>query len=186
MNRFGKTVVRLRVTILIMAVLLLVPATIGYFKTRINYDVLTYLPKNIETMKGQKILANDFGTGAFSLVVIEGKKDKEVVEMKKKIENVDHVKAVLWYDSFMDISIPEEMVPDEVYKAFRNGDATLMAVLFNTTMSSDETMGAIEEIRDVTHGDAYISGMSALVTDTKLLSMSRFRNMLLLLLSYPL
>ncbi|WP_173472613.1 efflux RND transporter permease subunit [Eubacterium ruminantium] len=170
MNRFGKTVVRLRVTILIMAVLLLVPATIGYFKTRINYDVLTYLPKNIETMKGQKILANDFGTGAFSLVVIEGKKDKEVVEMKKKIENVDHVKAVLWYDSFMDISIPEEMVPDEVYKAFRNGDATLMAVLFNTTMSSDETMGAIEEIRDVTHGDAYISGMSALVTDTKLLS----------------
>lgn len=170
MSRFGKTVVKLRIPILIIAVILLVPAAAGYFKTRINYDVLTYLPKDIETMKGQNILAEDFGTGAFSLVVVEGMKDKDIVKLKGEIEKVENVKSVIWYDTLMDITIPEELVPDEILKAFRNGDATLMAVLFSTTMSSDETMDAIQEIRKIADKQVFISGMSAVVTDTKLLS----------------
>ncbi|SEF92884.1 hypothetical protein SAMN04487934_10564 [Eubacterium ruminantium] len=170
MSRFGKAVVKLRIPILLIAVILLVPAAMGYFKTRINYDVLTYLPKDIETMKGQEILANDFGTGAFSLVVIDGMKDKDIVSLKKKIEKVDNVKSVIWYDTFIDITIPEELIPEEVLTAFRNGDSTLMAVLFSSTMSSDETMNAIQEIRKIADKQVFISGMSALVTDTKLLS----------------
>ena len=170
MSRFGKTVVKLRVPILIMSLLLLVPAAMGYFKTRINYDVLTYLPKDIETMKGQEILANDFGTGAFSLVVVEGMKDKDVVSLKEKIEKVDNVKSVIWYDTLMDISIPENLIPERILEAFRNGDSTLMAVLFSSTMSSDETMNAIQEIRKLADKQVFISGMSAVVTDTKLLS----------------
>ncbi|MBQ6230226.1 MAG: MMPL family transporter [Eubacterium sp.] len=170
MSRFGKTVVNLRIPILIISLILLVPAAIGYFSTRINYDVLTYLPKDIETMKGQDILTKDFGTGAFSLVVVEGMKDKDVVKLKQKIEKVENVKSVIWYDTLMDISIPDELIPDEIHKAFRNGDATLMAVLFSSTMSSDETMDAIQEIRKIADKQVYISGMSAMVTDTKILS----------------
>ncbi len=170
MSRFGKAVVKLRIPILIISLILLVPSAAGYFKTRINYDVLTYLPDDIETMKGQKILAEDFGTGAFSLVVVEGMKDKDIVELKSKIEQVENVKSVIWYDTLLDISIPEELIPEELYKAFRNGEDTLMAVLFSSTMSSDETMDAIQEIRKLTDEQVYISGMSAMVTDTKLLS----------------
>lgn len=170
MSRFGKAVVKLRIPILIISLILLVPAAAGYFKTRINYDVLTYLPEDIETMKGQKILAEDFGTGAFSLVVVEGMKDKDIVKLKSKIEQVENVKSVIWYDTLLDISIPEELIPEELYKAFRNGEDTLMAVLFSSTMSSDETMDAIQEIRKLTDEQVYISGMSAMVTDTKLLS----------------
>ena len=170
MSRFGKAVVKLRIPILVIALILLVPAAAGYLKTRINYDVLTYLPEDIETMKGQNILAEDFGTGAFSLVVVEGMEDKDIVKLKSKIEQVENVKSVIWYDTLMDISIPEQLIPEELYKAFRNGDSTLMAVLFSTTMSSDETMDAIQEIRKIADKQVYISGMSAVVTDTKLLS----------------
>ena len=170
MKGFGKAVVRSRIVILILAVLLLIPAAISFLHTRVNYDILTYLPKDIETMKGQKILAEDFGTGAFSLVVVEGLSDKEVVAIKQKIEKVDHVKSVLWYDSLLDITIPEKMLPEKIYKVFRNGDATLMAVIYDTTMSEDETLNAIVKIREVTEKQVYISGMSALVEDTKELS----------------
>ncbi len=170
MKGFGKAVVRSRIVILILAVLLLIPSAISFLHTRVNYDILTYLPKDIETMKGQKILAEDFGTGAFSLVVVEGLSDKEVVAIKQKIEKVDHVKSVLWYDSLLDITIPEKMLPEKIYKVFRNGDATLMAVIYDTTMSEDETLNAIVKIREVTEKQVYISGMSALVEDTKELS----------------
>lgn len=172
MIKFGKGVVKLRVPILILSILLLIPAGIGYLNTRVNYDILTYLPKDIETMKGQDILLEEFGTGAFSFCVVEGMDEKDISEMRKDMEKVDHVKAVIWYDSIADISIPLEMLPEDVYDFFNNKDtdSTLMAVLYDTSMSADETMNAIEEIRDVVQGKCYVSGMSAVVTDTKNLS----------------
>lgn len=170
MKAFGKGIVKLRFIILIVSIALLVPSAIGYFNTRVNYDILSYLPGDIETMVGQDILAEDFGTGAFTMCIVEGMEFKDVAKLKSKIEDVDHVKKVIWYDSVADLSIPVEILPDEVRDTFINGDATMMAVLFDTTMSSDETMDAIEEIREVTAGQCFVSGMSAVVTDTKNLS----------------
>ncbi len=170
MKLFGKGIVKGRFIILILSIALLIPSAIGYFNTRINYDVLSYLPKDIETMVGQDILAEDFGTGAFSMCVVEGMEFKDVAKLKSKIEDVEHVKEVIWYDSVADLSIPVEILPDDVRDMFINGDATMMAVLFDTTMSSDETMEAIEQIRKVTAGQCFVSGMSAVVTDTRDLS----------------
>ena len=170
MDKISRGIVKGRVFILIVSVLLLIPAAIGYFNTRINYDVLSYLPGEIETMVGQNILAEDFGTGAFSMCVVEDMPYKDVARLKSKIEDVSHVKKVIWYDTVADISIPVEILPDDVRKVFDNGNATMMAVLFDTTMSSDETMDAIEEIRRVTANQCFVSGMSAVVTDTKNLS----------------
>ncbi len=172
MIKFGKGVVKLRIPILILSILLLIPAGIGYLNTRVNYDILTYLPKDIETMKGQDIMLEEFGTGAFSFCVVEGMEAKDISTMREEIAEVPHVKSVIWYDSLADISIPMEMLPDDIYEFFNNKDAdsTLLAVLYDTSMSADETMDAIEEIRDVVKGRCYISGMSAVVTDTKNLS----------------
>lgn len=172
MIKFGKGVVKFRIPILILSVLLLIPAGIGYLNTRVNYDILTYLPEDIETMKGQDILLEEFGTGAFSFCVVEGMEAKDISAMREEIAGVPHVKSVIWYDSLADISIPMEMLPDDIYEFFNNkeADSTLLAVLYDTSMSADETMDAIEEIRDVVKGRCYISGMSAVVTDTKNLS----------------
>ena len=172
MIKFGKGVVKLRIPILILSILLLIPAGLGYLNTRVNYDILTYLPEDIETMKGQDILLKEFGTGAFSFCVVEGMEAKEIAAMREEIAEVPHVKDVIWYDSFADISIPMELLPDELYEFFNNQEtgSTLLAVLSDTSMSADETMDAIEEIRAVVKGDCYISGMSAVVTDTKNLS----------------
>ena len=170
MKAFGKAIVKLRIPILILSIALLVPAALGYIGTRINYDVLSYLPEEIETMKGQVILEDEFGTGAFSMVVVEGMAFKDVAELKQKIEAVDHVKNVIWYDSFADISIPPQLLPDRLQEAFLNGDCTMMAVIFDTTMSADETMDAIEQIRGITDRQCFVSGMSAVVTDTRNLS----------------
>lgn len=172
MIKFGKGVVKFRVPILILSILLLIPAGIGYLNTRVNYDILTYLPKDIETMKGQDILLDEFGTGAFSFCVVDGMEAKDISAMKEDIEAVDHVKSVIWYDSIMDISVPMEMLPDDIYEFFNNRDtnSTLLAVLYDTSMSADETMDAIEEIRSVVKGQCFVSGMSAVVTDTKNLS----------------
>ncbi len=167
MIRFGKGVVKLRVPIFIVALLLLIPSVIGYANTRVNYDILSYLPDEIETMKGQDILVDDFGTGAFSLCVVENMEYKDVAALKSKIEAVDHVKTVIWYDSIADLSIPVEFLPEEITEFFNNGTDTLMAVIFDTSMSSDETMDAIEEIRSVAGEQCFISGMSAVVTDIK-------------------
>lgn len=170
MIKFGKGVVKLRVPIFIISLLLLIPSALGMIKTRVNYDILTYLPKDIETMVGQDILINDFGTGAFSMCVIEGMENKEVVELKGQMEEVDHVKAVIWYDSIADLSIPMEFLPEDVVDKFNSEGTTLMAVLFDTSMSADETMDAVDEIRGLTDQGCFVSGMSAVVTDIKNLS----------------
>lgn len=172
MINFGKGVVKLRIPILIVSIILLFPAALGYFHTRVNYDILTYLPKEIDTMKGQDILLDEFGTGAFSMCVVEGMEDQDISKMRKNMQKVDHVKKILWYDSLADLSIPKTMLPDKVQDAFINEDkdATLMVIFFDSSMSSDETMDAIEELRSVADKQCYISGMSAVVTDTKNLS----------------
>lgn len=172
MNKIGEKIVRARVFILIAGLLLLIPAFIGFVKTRVNYDILAYLPKDIETMEGQDILVDEFGTGAFSMFVTHGMSDKDISSLKAKIEQVDHVEKVIWYDSFADISIPKELLPDKLYEAFNNNekDASLMAIIFNETTSADETMDAIEEIRKIGNEQCFLSGMSAIVTDTKNLS----------------
>ena len=171
MKGLSHSIVKLRYVILIVAIGLLIPAAIGYFNTRVNYDILTYLPNDIETMKGQDVLLDQFGTGAFVLYVAEGMEEKDVANLKAEIENVDHVSDVLWYDSIMDISIPMEMMPNEVYEAFNSDDATMMFVIFDDGTSADGTMDAIEEIRKISNKQCFMSGMSAIVTDTKNLAM---------------
>lgn len=170
MEKFGKNVVQLRIPILIVSLALLVPSFLGYVGTRVNYDILSYLPKDIETMVGQDILVDEFGTGAFSMLVVEGMESKDVAKLKQAVEQVEHVEKVIWYDSVMDISVPVELMPDEIYEAFNSGDATMMAVIFDETTSADGTMEAIEAIRKVADRNCFLSGMSAVVTDTKNLS----------------
>lgn len=172
MKKFGKGVVRCRVLILILSVALLVPAAIGFFNTRVNYDILSYLPGEIETMKGQEILKDDFGIGAFSLCVVEGMENKDVSRLESRISQVDHVKKVIWYDTIADLSLPMAVLPDDIYNIFNNdeADATLLAVLYDTGMSEDETMDAITEIRKLADGQCFVSGMSAVITDIKELS----------------
>ena len=170
MIRFGKAVVKSRWVIFIVGLLLLIPSVLGIAATRINYDILSYLPKDIETMQGQDILTKEFGTGAFSMFVVEGMENKDVAKMKEKVEAVDHVKKVLWYDSLADLSIPMSMLPDKYYKQFNSGKSTLMAIIFDTTTSADETMDAITKIRSIAGKQCFVSGMSAVVTDTKYLT----------------
>ncbi len=172
MLKLGEKIVSARVVILILSLVLLIPAAYGYIKTRVNYDILSYLPKDIETMEGQDILVDQFGTGAFSLYVVEGMEDKDISALKSKIENVDHVSKVIWYDSFADLSVPKDMLPDSIYDAFNNDDkdATMMAIIFDDTTSADGTMDAIEEIRKISDKQCFLSGMSAVVVDTKKLS----------------
>ena len=167
MVNFGKKVVKYRVLILILGVLLLIPSVLGYLNTRVNYDVLTYLPDDIETMKGQDILVKDFGTGAFSMFIVDGMEDKDVSKLKEKIEKVDHVKNVIWYDSIADISVPKSMLPDDIYDVFNSDTGTMMAIFFDEGTSSDGTMDAITQIRKIAGKQCFLSGMSAVVTDTK-------------------
>jgi len=167
MVNFGKKVVKYRVLILILGVLLLIPSVFGYLNTRVNYDVLTYLPDNIETMKGQDILVNDFGTGAFSMFIVDGMEEKDVAELKEKIEKVNHVANVIWYDSIADISVPMSMLPDDIYDVFNSDTGTMMAIFFDEGTSSDGTMDAIAQIRKIAGKQCFLSGMSAVVTDTK-------------------
>ena len=167
MVNFGKKVVKYRVLILILGVLLLIPSVFGYLHTRVNYDVLTYLPDNIETMKGQDILVNDFGTGAFSMFIVDGMEEKDVAKLKEKIEKVDHVANVIWYDSISDISVPMSMLPDDIYDVFNSDTGTMMAIFFDEGTSSDGTMDAIAQIRGIAGKQCFLSGMSAVVTDTK-------------------
>ena len=165
--KFGKAVVKSRVVILIVALVLLIPSVIGMINTRVNYDMLNYLPENLETVRGQKTMLEDFHKGAFSFLIFEGMDDKEIVACEEKIKQVDHVATVLWYDDLADTSIPKELLPDKVYKAFNAGDATLMAVFFDTSSSADETMEAIRQIRSIAGEKCLVSGISAMVTDLK-------------------
>lgn len=167
MVKVGKKIVKFRVPILILSIILLIPAVWGYVNTRINYDVLTYLPEDIETMQGQEIMTNDFGIGAFSMLMVDGMEDKEIVELKEKVEKVDGVENVLWYDSLADISVPQSVLPSKLYDEYNTEDGTMMAVFFKDGTSSDETMKAITEIRKITGEQCFLSGMSAIVEDTK-------------------
>mgnify|MGYP001634389755 FL=1 len=167
MVKVGKKIVKFRVPILILSIILLIPAVWGYVNTRINYDVLTYLPEDIETMQGQEIMTNDFGIGAFSMLMVDGMEDKEIVKLKEKVEKVDGVENVLWYDSLADVSVPQSVLPSKLYDEYNTEDGTMMAVFFKDGTSSDETMKAITEIRKITGEQCFLSGMSAIVEDTK-------------------
>ena len=165
--KFGKWVVKCRIPILVLAVALLVPSLIGMIMTRINYDMLTYLPGEIDTVVGQDILMDEFGKGAFSFVIIEGMDPKDVSSLREDISHVDHVDTVLWYDDFADVSVPMEILPSKLYDAFNSGDSTMLAIFFDTSTSSDDTMEAITAIRSIAGKQCFVSGMSAMVTDLK-------------------
>lgn len=167
MQKLGEKIVKFRIPIVVLCILLLVPALIGYVNTRVNYDILYYLPDNIETMEGQEILSEQFGTGAYSMFICEGMENKDVSTLKEKLKKVEHVKDIIWYDSVMDLSVPMAMLPDSVRDIFNAEDSTMMFILFDTTTSADETMDAINEIRDIAGKQCFLSGMSAIVTDTK-------------------
>ena len=165
--RFSKAVVKHRILILIVVLVLMIPSVLGMAGTRINYDMLDYLPEDMETVIGQNELLEDFGKGAFSFIIVEDMPAKDVAALKEKIEQVDHVETVLWYDSIADLSIPMELLPDKIYNEFNTENATMMAVFFDTSTSSDITMEAIREIRQIAGKQCFVSGMSALVTDLK-------------------
>lgn len=167
MVRFGKGIVKFRVPILIVCFLLLIPSILGMAFTRINYDILDYLPDDMDTVKGQDILLDDFGIGAFSLVMVEGMEPKDVAELEAQLKEVDHVADVLWYDSLADVSVPMELLPEKVYDVFNQGDTTMMAVFFDSSTSADETLEAITQIRSVAGKQCFVSGMSAMVTDLR-------------------
>ena len=164
---FSKAVVKWRVPILILTLILLIPSVFGMVATRVNYDMLTYLPSNMETVKGQDELLKDFNKGAFSFIILEDMPNKDVSALKEKVETVDHVDTVLWYDSLADLSVPMEVLPDEIYDAFNSENSTLMAVFFDTGTSDDSTMDAVREIRSICGKQCYVSGMTALVVDLK-------------------
>ena len=165
--RFSIAVVKYRIPILIIAVLLMVPSVLGMIGTRINYDMLDYLPSDMDTVVGQNELKEDFGKGAFSFIIVEDMKDKDVAALCDKIKEVDHVDSVIWYSTLADISIPKELIPDKIYNEFNTDNATMVAVFFDSATSEDVTMDAIREIRSIAGKQCFVSGMSALVTDLK-------------------
>ena len=172
MEKLGRKIVKFRIPVFVISILLLIPAAIGYINTKVNYDILYYLPDEIETMKGQDILVDQFGTGAYSMFICKGMENKDVAGLKSQIEEVEYVAKVVWYDSFADISIPMEMLPEKIRSAFNSDDSTMMFIIFETTTSADETMDAIEDIRSIAGKQCFLSGMSAIVTDTKNLAES--------------
>lgn len=165
--RFSRAVVKYRIPILIIAVLLMVPSVLGMIGTRINYDMLDYLPSDMDTVVGQNELKEDFGKGAFSFIIVEDMKDKDVAALCDKIKEVDHVDSVIWYSTLADVSIPKELIPDKIYNEFNTDNATMVAVFFDSATSEDVTMDAIREIRSIAGKQCFVSGMSALVTDLK-------------------
>lgn len=171
MQKFGRGVVKLRVPILIVSILLLIPSIFGFVSTRINYDILSYLPSDIETMKGQDIMLDEFGKGGFSLVMLDGMEDKDVEKVKEKIEKVDHVCDVLWYDTLADVSLPKEVLPDDIYDFFNTDNSTMMAVFFDEATSADGSLEAVKEIRSIAGEQCFVSGMSSVVEDIKDLTM---------------
>lgn len=170
MKWFSRAIVKGRYLILLFSILLLVPAGYSYLHTHVNYDILTYLPSEIDTMQGQEILKDEFGTGSFSMVVTEGLADRQVEALVDNMKTVDHVKQAIWYGSVADLSFPVSMLPDDVGRALENEDARLIIVMFDTSMSADETMQAVEEIRHLTDQGVFVAGMSAIVTDTRALA----------------
>lgn len=171
MIKFGKWIAKHKVIIVIISMLLLIPSFLGIAATRVNYDILSYLPESLETVEGQDIMVDEFGMGAFSMVVVEDMELKDVVALKEKFQNVEHVKDVLWYDSVADLSIPVSMIPEKFKDGFFNGDATMMIALFDNTTSSDAAMEAVSDMRKIANEQCFISGMSGVVTDIKNLAL---------------
>ncbi len=169
-NRIGEWVVRFRKAILMIAAVLLIPSVIGYARTKVNYDLLVYLPDDIETMVGQDILQKEFGSGAFSILICEGMESKDVSQLRKEISQVKGVKDAIWYDSVLDLSVPMEVLPDKVVQAVSSGDSTLMFILFEGTTSTDETIAAVRTIRTLCNEKCFLTGMSAILVDTEDLS----------------
>ena len=167
----GKWIAKHKKLILLAAVLLLIPSGLGYISTRVNYDLLSYLPSSLDTVKGQNIMVDDFGMGAFSMIVVEDMPLKDVAAMKEELEQVDHVKGVLWYDSIMDLSVPVEMLPETVRDAFFRGDATMMIALFDDSTSSDASMKAVEDLRKIVRKNCFVSGMTSVILDVRDLAM---------------
>ena len=167
MVKTGKWIAKHRILIVLIGILLLIPSVIGTIKTRINYDILSYLPESLETVKGQDVMVDEFGTGAFSMVVVEDMPLKDVQKLKNKFEEIEHVKKVLWYDDIADISVPTSMVPKDLKDIFFADDSTMMLVLFDNTTSSDEAMEAVTNMRAIADKQCFISGMSGVVTDIK-------------------
>ena len=167
MIKFGKWIAKHKVLIVIISMLLLIPSFLGMAATRVNYDILSYLPDSLETVEGQDIMVDEFGMGAFSMVVVEDMDLKDVAKLKEKFQDVEHVKDVLWYDSVADLSIPVSMIPAKFKDAFFNGDATMMIALFDNTTSSDAAMEAVTDMRKIANEQCFISGMSGVVTDIK-------------------
>lgn len=171
MIKAGKWIAKHKKLILFIGLVLLVPSVFGYVSTRVNYDVLSYLPETLETVEGQDIMVDEFGMGAFSMVVVEDMGLKDVAALKEKIQNVDHVEDVLWYDSVMDLSVPIEMLPKDLKEGLFKGNATMMIALFDNTTSSDEAMDAVTEMRSIVSKNCFISGMTGVVTDIKALAL---------------
>lgn len=165
--KFGKWIAKHKILIIIIAAILMIPSVIGYVRTRINYDVLSYLPGSLETVSGQDVMVDEFGMGAFSMVVVENMENKDVTKLKEKLKKINHVENILWYDDAVDISVPKEMLPEDLRTALFHGDATMMIALFDDTTSADSTMEAITEMRKIVGKQAFISGMSGIVTDIK-------------------
>ena len=171
MVKVGKWIAKHKVLVLLIGLLLVFPSMIGIAKTRVNYDLLSYLPETLETVKGQDIMVDEFGMGAFSMVVVENMEMKDIQKLEDEFSQVEHVKDVLWYDDVADISLPVEMIPQDLREAFFKGDATMMLVLFDNTTSSDEAMDALTELRKLANKQCFISGMTGVVTDIKNIAM---------------
>lgn len=172
MKLIGKFIAKYRVLVIILAVALLIPSGFGYLKTKVNYDVLSYLPKSLETVYGQDVMVEDFHSGAFSMVIVEGMKKRDVAELEKKLEAVEHVHEVLWYDDALGIEVPDAMLPKRIRDIFFHDDATMMICLFDGTTSSEDTMQAVAEMRSIVSKECFISGMAGVVTDIKNLAMA--------------
>ncbi|MBQ4247932.1 MAG: MMPL family transporter, partial [Ruminococcus sp.] len=172
MYKFGKAVVKGRFVILIISLVLLVPSLFGMLGTRINYDILSYLPKDLDTMKGQDIMLDEFGKGGFAFVMIDGMQDKDVKELEKKFAEVDHVCDVIWYDSIADINLPKEVLPKKLYDFFNSGDSTLLAVFFDSSSASDDSLNALNEVKSIAGKQCFVAGMTAAISDIKDLTIS--------------
>ena len=172
MKAFGKIIAKYKILVILVCVALLVPSAIGYIRTKVNYDILSYLPNSLETVYGQDIMVQDFGKGAFSMVIVEGMGKRDAAKLEEAMEAVDHVEEVLWYDDILGLEVPEQMLPERVRKVFFKGDATLMIALFDNTTSAESTMQAIQDLRKVVTRQCFISGMAGIVTDIKALAMS--------------
>ena len=172
MKAFGKIIAKYKILVILVCVALLVPSAIGYIRTKVNYDILSYLPNSLETVYGQDIMVQDFGKGAFSMVIVEGMGKRDAAKLEEAMEAVDHVEEVLWYDDILGLEMPEQMLPERVRKVFFKGDATLMIALFDNTTSAESTMQAIQDLRKVVTKQCFISGMAGIVTDIKALAMS--------------